>query len=97
MSSIRIIPSLLYKNGRLVKGKKFDKHIDCGDPVKTCLAFEGQIADEISIIDRPLVFFHFLLQMQLLELLPIHSSPVASQPGHGIPLKSILESALNVN
>tara|TARA_B100000886_G_scaffold337584_1_gene298583 strand:- start:2206 stop:2955 length:750 start_codon:yes stop_codon:yes gene_type:complete len=51
MSSIRIIPSLLYRSGRLVKGKKFDKHIDCGDPVKTCLAFEGQTADEISIID----------------------------------------------
>ena len=48
---IRIIPSILYSKKRLVKGVKFKNHKDCGDPIKTCLAYESQNADEISIID----------------------------------------------
>tara|TARA_Y100001970_G_C14238579_1_gene863459 strand:- start:763 stop:1512 length:750 start_codon:yes stop_codon:yes gene_type:complete len=51
MSSIRIIPSLLLKDRRLVKGKEFKNHIDCGDPVKTCVSYEGQLADEIILVD----------------------------------------------
>ena len=51
MSKIRIIPSLLTKNNRLVKGVRFKNHKDAGDPVSTCVAFESQLADEICIID----------------------------------------------
>lgn len=51
MTSIRIIPSLLLKNNRLVKGKEFKNHRDCGDPVKTCVSYEGQLADEIILVD----------------------------------------------
>jgi len=51
MSKIRIIPSLLIKNERLVKGIQFKNHKDAGDPVTTCVALESQLADEICIID----------------------------------------------
>ena len=48
---LRIIPSLIIKNGRLVKGKEFKNHIDVGDPITTSKAFDAQGADEIFIID----------------------------------------------
>ncbi len=48
---VRIIPSLLLKDKRLVKGKNFLNFIDSGDPVKTCVAHDSQFCDEISIID----------------------------------------------
>jgi cyclase len=50
----RIIPSLLLKNSRLVKGENFKKFNDAGDPVKTIKAYCDQGADEIilSIIDN---------------------------------------------
>ena len=51
MSKIRIIPSLLIRNKRLVKGIQFKNHKDAGDPITTCIAFESQLADEICIID----------------------------------------------
>jgi cyclase len=50
-NNIRIIPSLLLKNKRLVKGKVFKDFIDAGDPIKTCVAHDSQYCDEISIID----------------------------------------------
>ena len=45
----RIIPSLLLKNSRLVKGENFKKFIDAGDPVKTIKAYCDQGADEIIL------------------------------------------------
>ena len=50
----RIIPSLLLKNFRLVKGRNFKDYLDAGDPVKTIKAYCDQGADEIilSIIDE---------------------------------------------
>tara|TARA_B100002019_G_C21273267_1_gene603651 strand:+ start:1876 stop:2613 length:738 start_codon:yes stop_codon:yes gene_type:complete len=50
----RIIPSLLLKNFRLVKGQNFKDYLDAGDPVKTIKAYCDQGADEIilSIIDE---------------------------------------------
>jgi cyclase len=49
--NIRIIPSLLLKKGRFVKGIHFQNHIDAGDPVKTCVAHNSQFADELIIVD----------------------------------------------
>jgi cyclase len=51
LNFIRIIPSLLLSNKKLVKGKKFSNHINAGYPSSTCLALEGQKCDEIFIID----------------------------------------------
>ena len=49
--TLRIIPSLLLSNGRLVKGSNFNNHKDVGNPVTTSKAFEAQGADEILIVD----------------------------------------------
>ena len=50
-SIIRIIPSLLLSKKRLVKGINFEKYLDAGDPVRTCVAHDAQDCDEICIID----------------------------------------------
>lgn len=47
----RIIPVLLLKDGRLVKGTKFGKHVDVGDPVSQAMIFDAQGADEVIIVD----------------------------------------------
>lgn len=47
----RLIPSLLLKNGRLVKGVRFGDHRDAGNPVTTARAHDAQGADEILILD----------------------------------------------
>jgi cyclase len=51
MNLLRIIPSLLLSNKKLVKGTMFKNHKSAGNPITTTLAFENQGADEISIID----------------------------------------------
>jgi cyclase len=51
LSFIRIIPSLLLSNKKLVKGKKFTNHINAGYPSSICLALESQKCDEIFLID----------------------------------------------
>jgi len=48
---IRIIPSLLLKNRKLVKGVKFKEHKNAGNPKTTILSLESQKADEILLID----------------------------------------------
>jgi cyclase len=51
MSCLRIISSLLIRDKRLVKGINFENHIDSGDPVTTCVAYDSQGIDEILMID----------------------------------------------
>ena len=51
MIFLRIIPSLLLSNKKLVKGICFKNHKTAGSPITTTMAFENQGADEISIID----------------------------------------------
>lgn len=47
----RLIPSLLLRKGRLVKGVRFAAHRDAGHPVGTARAHNAQGADEIVILD----------------------------------------------
>lgn len=47
----RIIPSLLLKEGRLVKGVSFNEHRDAGNPATTVRAYSAQKADEILLLD----------------------------------------------
>lgn len=47
----RIIPLLLFKNNRLVKGVNFSNFRDVGDPVKSCMVYNDQDADEIIIFN----------------------------------------------
>lgn len=47
----RIIPCLDVSHGRVVKGVRFQGLRDAGDPAERALAYEGQGADEIVILD----------------------------------------------
>lgn len=47
----RLIPSLLLRKGRLVKGTRFAANRDAGHPVGTVRAHNAQGADEIVILD----------------------------------------------
>ncbi len=47
----RVIPCLDIREGRVVKGVKFQNLRDAGDPVEQSSAYEAQNADEIVILD----------------------------------------------
>lgn len=47
----RLIPSLLLKKGRLVKGKRYSKYRDAGNPRTTARAHNHQGADELIVVD----------------------------------------------
>lgn len=47
----RVIPCLDIKDGRVVKGVKFQGLRDAGDPVECAGLYEGQGADEIVLLD----------------------------------------------
>jgi cyclase len=47
----RVIPCLDIRDGRVVKGVKFQNLRDAGDPVEQSTAYESQTADEIVILD----------------------------------------------
>ena len=51
MIKSRIIPSLLVKNNRCVKGINFSNHIDVGSPISSAKIYEAQGADELMIIN----------------------------------------------
>ena len=51
MQYLRIIPSLLLSQGKLVKGVNFKNHRNAGSPASTIVALDSQGADEISLID----------------------------------------------
>ena len=47
----RIIPTLLLKNGRMIKTIQFDKYRDVGNPVTTARVYDAQRADELIFLD----------------------------------------------
>lgn len=47
----RIIPSLLLKNGRMVKSKRFTDYRDVGYPVTAAKIYDAQRADELIVLD----------------------------------------------
>ena len=47
----RLIPTLLLRNNRMVKGVNFDNYRDTGDPVSTARIYNSQYVDELIIID----------------------------------------------
>lgn len=49
--SVRVIPSLLLRAGRLVKGVRFKEHRDAGNPATTARAHNAQGADELLLLD----------------------------------------------
>ncbi len=51
MLTIRIIPCLDVKDGRVVKGVQFEELIDAGDPVEAAKAYDAAGADELCFLD----------------------------------------------
>src|SRR6516165_4990408 len=51
MLKSRIIPKLLLKNGRCVKGNRFVELRDVGHPVTNARIYEAQGADELMLLD----------------------------------------------
>jgi cyclase len=51
MLKVRLIPSLLLKEGRCVKGSKFGNYRDVGHPVTAAKVYEAQGADELLFLD----------------------------------------------
>lgn len=51
MVSARIIPCLDVRDGRVVKGVRFQGLVDSGDPVERAASYEAQGADELCILD----------------------------------------------
>ena len=51
MLSVRIIPCLDVRDGRVVKGVNFVNLIDAGDPVEQAKVYEKQGADELVFLD----------------------------------------------
>jgi len=50
----RIIPTLLLKDGRMVKGRNFSAYRDVGNPVTAARVYNAQKADELVFLDiRP--------------------------------------------
>ncbi len=47
----RIIPSLLLKNGGLVKGKNFKDHVYVGDPINAFRIYNDKEVDEICLLN----------------------------------------------
>lgn len=47
----RIIPVLLLKEGRMVKGKQFTNFRDTGDPTMATRVYNAQFADELAFLD----------------------------------------------
>lgn len=51
MLKIRLIPILLLKQGRMVKGKQFTDFRDTGDPVFASRIYNAQFVDELIFLD----------------------------------------------
>lgn len=51
MLTSRVIPCLDVKDGRVVKGVRFQGLRDAGDPAERALAYEAQGADELVLLD----------------------------------------------
>ncbi len=51
MLRTRLIPSLLLKQGRCIKTKRFAKERDTGDPVTAAKIYDAQGADELLFLD----------------------------------------------
>ena len=51
MLSSRIIPCLDIRDGRVVKGVRFQNLRDAGDPAELAARYEAEGADEITLLD----------------------------------------------
>ncbi len=64
MVKVRLIPSVLLMNGRMIKTKQFDTYRDVGNPITVAKVYDAQKADEIIFLDITATTDerHFLLE-----------------------------------
>lgn len=78
MLSKRLIPTLLLKGKRLVKGTCFSDYIDVGDPLSQVKIFNAQGADEIVICDISATKEKRVMDIDLIKRMTRHShTPLA--------------------
>ena len=51
MLKTRLIPTLLLKDGRMIKTKQFDEYRDVGNPRTVAKVYDAQRADELIFLD----------------------------------------------
>lgn len=51
MLNVRLIPTLLLKDGRMIKTKQFDTFRDVGNPTTVAKVYDAQKADELIFLD----------------------------------------------
>jgi len=51
MKTVKIMPCLDMKDGRVVKGIHFENIKDAGDPVENAIFYQKEGADELSMLD----------------------------------------------
>ena len=51
MLKVRLIPTLLLKDGRMIKTKQFDSYRDVGNPNTVAKVYDAQKADELIFLD----------------------------------------------
>ena len=59
----RIIPIELFENGRLVKSKKFSDKRDVGDPIRSTSIYSDQDADEILLLNIPILINRLIINI----------------------------------
>ncbi len=64
MVKVRLIPTVLLMNGRMVKTKQFDSYRDVGNPTTVARVYDAQHADELVFLDITATTDerHFLLE-----------------------------------
>ena len=61
MHKVRLIPILLLKDQRMVKGKQFSNFRDTGDPAFAARIYNAQFVDELIFLDITATPFTSLL------------------------------------
>lgn len=48
MLKVRLIPTILLKDGRMIKTVQFDQYRDVGNPATVAKVYDAQYADELN-------------------------------------------------
>lgn len=94
MSFKRIIPCLDIRNGKVVKGVKFDVIKEVGDPVTSAINYNEQGADELVLYDISASVEGRIISLELVEKIAKSISIPLSIAG-GIGTAEDFEKALN--
>lgn len=82
MLTKRIIPLFLLKGKRLVKGTRFNDHVDVGDPVSQAMIYDAQGAEEVVIVDIEAAQQNRIMDVEIIrEMIEKCRLPIAAGGG----------------